>query len=202
MPKRTDRSARIVEAALRLAAERGWHRVSLADIAAECGMTVLQLYALFRSKSAILEAFHRSVDAAVLRGTEAEAGERPRDRLFDALMRRFDALKPHKAAIAALSRDAWSDPLATLCAVPTLLASMAWMLEISGVPASGLGGQLRAKLLLGLYLSVLRVWLTDESPDMMKTMAALDRRLRQAERWLGLAPGGGGEGTETVASSA
>jgi AcrR family transcriptional regulator len=206
MPKRTDRSARIIEAALRLAAERGWHRVSLADVAAEAGLTVLQLYAVFRSKGAILEAFHRGIDAAVLRGTEAEAGERPRDRLFDTMMRRFDALGSHKAAIANMARDAWTDPLATLCAVPTLLHSMSWMLEISGVPASGLAGRMRAKLLLGLYLSVLRVWLADDSADMMKTMAALDRRLRQAESWLGLAPGGeiggGREGSETVASSA
>jgi AcrR family transcriptional regulator len=201
MPKRNDRPARVVDAALRLAAARGWHAISLADIAAEAGLTVLQLYAHFRSKAAILEGFHRRIDAAVLSGTEAEAAERPRDRLFDTIMRRFDALNPHKAAISGMARDAWSDPLATLCTVPTLLHSMGWMLEISGVPASGVAGTLRAKLLLGIYLSVLRVWLADESPDMMKTMAALDRRLRQAERWLGLAPRRTQEEAETAASS-
>jgi AcrR family transcriptional regulator len=202
MPKRIDRPARIVDAALRLAGERGWHAISLADIAAEAGLTVLQLYSVFRSKTAILEAFHRGIDAAVLAGATTEAGERPRDRLFDTMMRRFDALTPHKTAITAMARDAWSDPLATLCAAPTLLHSMSWTLEISGVPTSGWSGRMRAKLLLGLYLSVLRVWLVDESPDMMKTMAALDRRLRQTERWLGLAEGRSNEGSATAASSA
>jgi uncharacterized protein YcaQ len=47
--------------------------------------------------------------------------------------------------------------------------------------------------LLGIYLSVLSVWFADDSPDMTKTMAALDARLRRAERWLGLAAGGRGE---------
>ena len=76
--------------------------------------------------------------------------------------------------------------LASLAATPSLLGSMGWMLEVSGVSATGLRGRLRVKLLLGIYLSVLRIWLADDSPDLMKTMAALDRRLRQAEPWLGL----------------
>ncbi len=194
MPRKTDRRARIVDAALRLAAERGWYGISLADIAAEARLPMLELYALFRSKTAILEAFHRRLDEAVLSGGEAEEGERPRDRLFDLLMRRFDALGPHKPAVKAMAEGAWTDPLAALAAAPALLDSMIWMLETGGVSASGLAGRLRAKLLLAIYLSVLRVWLADESPDLMKTMAALDRRLRQAERWLGLARAGSGAG--------
>jgi hypothetical protein len=31
----------------------------------------------------------------------------------------------------------------------------------------------------------MRVWLRDETPDLAPTMAALDRRLRGIERWLG-----------------
>jgi AcrR family transcriptional regulator len=193
MPKRTDRPGRIVDAALKLAAERGWNAVSLAEIASEAGLTVLQLYAVYRSKSAILEAFHRRVDEAVLGGAASAEDERPRDRLFDTLMRRFDALSPHKEAVRALARDAWADPLATLCSVPSLKRSLAWMLESSGVSATGWQGRMRVNLLLGIYLSVLRIWLADDSPDMMKTMAGLDRRLRQAESWLGLAARGGAE---------
>src|SRR5260370_10666041 len=67
---------------------------------------------------------------------------------------------------------------------------MGWMLELSGVPASGWRGRARTKLLLGIYLSVLRVWFADDTADMTKTMAALDARLRRTERWLGLAVGG------------
>ena len=189
MPRKTDRQPdRIVDAALALAAVRGWQRISLADIAAEARLTVLQVYAVFRSKAAILEAFHRRIDTAALAG-EVDEGDSPRDRLFDLLMRRFDALRPHKPAIEAMAREAWADPVAALCSANALRRSMTWMLECSGVPAAGLSGRIRSNLLLGIYLSALRVWLVDESQDMMKTMAALDRRLRQCERWLGLARG-------------
>jgi ubiquinone biosynthesis protein COQ9 len=73
------------------------------------------------------------------------------------------------------------------------------MLEASGVSTSGWRGALRVKTLAAVYLSVLRVWLDDGSPDMIKTMAVLDRRLRAAENWLGLA---GGVDDKQPASSA
>jgi hypothetical protein len=63
---------------------------------------------------------------------------------------------------------------------------MAWMLEASGVSCAGWRGLARTHLLTGIYLSVLRVWLDDDSADAMKTMAALDRRLRGAASWLGV----------------
>jgi AcrR family transcriptional regulator len=187
MARKPDPAARVVDAALALAAREGWRSVSLAAIADEAGIGILQLYSIFRSKAAILDAFHRRIDAAALVGADAAEDERPRDRLFDVIMRRFDALNAHKSAVAAIVRDAATDPLAVLCGLPALLSSMSWMLEVSGVSASGWVGRTRAKLLLGIYLSVLRVWLADDSADMTRTMAALDSRLRRAERWLGLA---------------
>jgi AcrR family transcriptional regulator len=194
-------AVRIVDAALALAAREGWRSISLAAIAAEAGMTVLELYAVYRSKAAILEAFHRRVDAATLAGAGEEGDERPRDRLFDILMRRFDALGAHKKAVAAIARDAAADPLVALCGVPALLNSIGWMLEAAGVSASGWVGRARVKLLLGIYLSVFRVWLADDSADMTRTMAALDSRLRAAETWLGLAAPAAAQPTGRAAAS-
>jgi AcrR family transcriptional regulator len=186
---------RIVDAALRLAATRGWRRLSLAEIAGAAGLGTVDVYRLFRSKTAILQAFHRRIDEAVLAGVEPapEAGERPRDLVFEALMRRFDALAPHKDAITAMAREAPSDPMTALCMAPGLLNAMAWTLESCGIPADGWSGRIRVKLLLGIYLSVLRVWLADDSPDLSRTMSVLDQRLRLAERWLGLAAAPPGE---------
>ena len=49
-----------------------------------------------------------------------------------------------------------------------------------------------------VYLNALRVWLADDTEDMAKTMAALDRGLRQAEMLIrlcgfGALPGAGGD---------
>jgi AcrR family transcriptional regulator len=175
---------RLVDAALSLAVRQGWRGTGMAAIAAEAGVPLGEAYAAASSKLALLAAFHRRIDLAALAGT-GESQEPARDRIFDALMRRFDALAPHRPALRVILRDSLGDP-AVLLGVPALLGSMVWMLEAAGVSAAGIVGRLRAHLLAGLYLSVLRVFLDDDSTDLAKTMAALDRRLRRAEGWLGL----------------
>lgn len=55
------------------------------------------------------------------------------------------------------------------------------MLTAAGISAEGWSGLLRVQGLVTLWLATLRVWLKDESEDMSKTMAALDRNLRRAE---------------------
>jgi AcrR family transcriptional regulator len=187
MPKRPDKAARIVDAALALAARGAWREAGLAAIGREAGLTLLDVYEEFRSKQAILAALRRRVDRAVL-AVESEEGERPRDRLFDTLMRRLDALSPHKEAIRALAREAAGDPLGVLRHGPALARSMAWMLEASGVDTSGWRGAARSHLLMAVWVGTVRVWLADDTSDMVKTMAALDRRLRTCEDWLGVAP--------------
>jgi AcrR family transcriptional regulator len=182
MPAAKAPGGRVIEAALALAAERGWRQV-----AAAAKLSLAELYALYPSKAAILAAFVRRIDGEVLGEGEAE-GDNPRDRLFDVVMRRFEALKPHRAGIEAILHDAGRDPLALLCGGPRLLRSMAWMLEAAGLPSHGLGGRLRAKGLAVVYLATMRVWLSDESEDLSRTMAALDKHLRRAEGLAGMCP--------------
>src|SRR5258708_1931439 len=138
---------RIIDAALALVATEGWRQVSLAAIAAAAGLPILQVYRIFRSKQAILAALYRRVDAIVLaEPPAAEADERPRDRLFDLLMRRFDALQAYKPALDVLRRELPHDPPTALCAGVSLLRSMRWMLEAADIPTSGVRGAAVASL--------------------------------------------------------
>jgi AcrR family transcriptional regulator len=175
---------RMVDAALALAERQGWRRTSMAEIAGEAGLSLAEAYAACRSKPALLAAFHRRIDGAAL-AEGSDASEPTRDRLFDLLMRRFDALAPYRAGLRAILRDSLGDP-AALLGVPALLSSMGWMLEASGISAAGWQGRLRRHVLAGAYLSVFRTFLEDDSADLARTMAALDRRLRGVGSWLGL----------------
>ena len=180
-----DTEAVVIDAAMALAAERSWHGLALADIAAAAGIGLIDLYRVFRSKPAILGALSRRIDAATIDlPTEADASAR--DRLFEVLMHRFDLLTPYKPGLKGLARDARHgrlDGLALACRLPR---SLTWILEASGVSASGLKGKVRIKLLGLVYLSTLRIWLRDDSPDLAKTMAALDKALRRVEPFLRL----------------
>jgi AcrR family transcriptional regulator len=200
---------RLINAALLLTAQHGWRGLSMAAIAAEAGLPILTLYRVFPSKPTLLCAFSRRIDETVLAApldldpAGADPDERPRDRVFDLLMRRFDALRPHRDAIEVLGRELPGDPVSALALGAALLRSMAWMLEAAGIATGGLRGAIAIKLTAGAYAATLRIWLRDDTPDLAPTMAALDRRLRGIERWLGT-PGRRGRqtGGRTAASPA
>ncbi len=182
--RRTPKEPReaIIDAALALAARQGFADTTLADIADEAGLSLAEVQRQFGSKAAIVTAFVRRIDAAVVAGTPATlASEPPRDRLFDVLMRRFDALAPHKAAVRALVLAGLSDPAMLAAAACRTACAMAWMLEAARIPTGGWRGRARVKALTLGYAGVLRAWLRDDSADNAKTMAALDRLLRRGE---------------------
>lgn len=188
--KATSRSAdpatHVIDVALGLAAEKGWRDLALGDIAAAAGLSLAGLYALYPSKAAILGAYSRSVDEAMLAEAATAEGDGPpesaKDRLFDLLMRRFDKLDAHKAGLLRIAEDNSRDPLSLACSLARLNRSMAATLEAAGISAEGLGGRVRVKGLSAVYLTGLRAWFRDDSEDKAKTMAALDRALSRAER--------------------
>jgi AcrR family transcriptional regulator len=176
---------RIIDAALARVASEGWRHLSLAAIAAAAELPILRVYRTFGSKQAILRGLYQRVDEAVLaEPPPAEPAERPRDRLFDLLMRRFDTLQPYRPTLEVLRRELPGDPVTVFCVGASLLRSMRWMLEAADIDTGGLSGALAVKLTAAAYLSAMRVWRRDNSPDLARTMAALDARLRRIERWL------------------
>ncbi len=183
MVKKADIPRHVIDTAMKLAAERGWRDLSLAEIADAAEVPLSKVHPVFPSKAAILGAFSRQIDAAVLAAEEAGAREGgAHDRLFDALMRRFDALRPYRQALGNILWAEAGDPASALCGLCRLKRSMACMLEAARLSTTGLRGALRVKALCLAYLATLRVFLRDESPDMAATMAALDRNLSHLGR--------------------
>jgi len=174
-----------IEAFLRLVAEKGYGQVALREVAEAAGLGVAEVYRLYPDKVALASAFLAKIDADVLAGVprQSDPEETARDRLFDVLMRRYDALRGHRAALAAIRRAATRDPLLALALGPALRRSMAAMLEAASLASDGLIGALRQNGLLAIDYAVSRVFDRDETPDLSKTMAALDGRLKTAERW-------------------
>jgi AcrR family transcriptional regulator len=174
-----------LDAFLGLVAEKGFANVALRDVAAAAGLGFAELYRLHPDKVSMVAAFVRRIDAQVLAGTPSltDADETARDRLFDVMMRRYDALKPYRAALREIRRAAIRDPILMLAMGPAMRRSMAAMLEAAAVSSEGLSGALRQNGLLAIHSAVSRAFDRDETVDLSKTMAALDSRLKTAERW-------------------
>jgi AcrR family transcriptional regulator len=179
---------RLIEAALNAADVRGWRRLTLAEIARDAGVGLDEAYDVYPTRLALLSDIIAWHDRAVLRPGPVDAGDNPRDRLFEVVMRRFDSLQSHRAGMRAIVRDVVRDPLALATIGPKLLLSLSWMLEAARMPANDAFAPVRAAGLGLVYLSALRVWGADDSPDLARTMAALDRGLRRAETVAGRCP--------------
>lgn len=174
-----------LDAFTRLIAEKGFANVALREVAEAAGLSLAELYKIYPDKVALASAFIARIDAKVLAGTptHSDPEETARDRLFDAMMRRYDAQRPYREALAAIRRASVRDPMLALAIGPALRRSMAAMLEAASVPSEGLTGALRQNGLLAIHAAVSRVYDKDETTDLSKTMAALDSRLKMAERW-------------------
>ncbi len=181
----------LARAALSLAANGRWKDVTLPKLAQAAGEPVSVFYqsSLWDAVDCVEEAFDRAIadDLSAL-----ESQQSVRDRLFDLIMRRFEAMEPHRAAVLAMEQGVERDP--------TLLASVhqrhvrcaRWVLALAGLEADGMTGQARAQG-LGVIIGQARAaWRGDDAGDYAKTMASLDKNLRRAEemfgRWAGFEP--------------
>jgi AcrR family transcriptional regulator len=177
---------RIVDALLTLAAEMSWDEITLPMIAARADLSLADLRDNFPSKGAILGAYARRIDRAVLDGTTAEMASEPvRERLLDIMLRRLDALAPHKAALKEIRRGLLRDPLSLAAANQLALNSWRYMLAAADIDTEGSLAPIRLQGAVLLFNRVLDVWFEDDSPDMARTMARLDRELQGAERIMG-----------------
>ena len=186
MPETMDRREMIIHAAMTCAGEKGWENTTLPDIAAAAKLSLAELHDVFMDKSDILYGFGRMIDRQVL-GDHSAGGETDscRDLLFDLIMDRFEALNDFRAGILSVLDTIKFDPKQTIFAAPHLCRSMSWMLEASGISTTGLKGAARVAGLTAIYLKTARIWAEDESVDLAKTMAALDKDLAKAEDWAG-----------------
>lgn len=184
----------VFTAAMKLAGLQGWNDTTLADIADEAGIGLDVLHQHFRSKPALLAAFVDHIDGVVLAGTDPGIGDEPvRDRLFDIYMRRFDTLTPYKDGLRAVARELPRDPAVFACFLSgPYRRSLEWTLEAARIGNWGLLQPLQIKGLGLLQATVTRTWLSDDSEDLGKTMAALDKALRRADSIAASLPFGGG----------
>lgn len=176
----------IFEAATKHLVDVGPDKFSVCEIAETLNVSSELLTPVFNDLYSFATSFGRFIDGAVVQDvptrSEDEAAldnEPARDRVFEVLMSRFDALEPYKEAVRVLAGV--KDPKFGAIITVQLPHSMALMLSLSGVAVTGFKKPLQVAGLIGIWLRTVRVWLKDDSEDMAKTMASLDKSLKDAD---------------------
>ncbi|MCS7268637.1 MAG: hypothetical protein N2038_02330 [Geminicoccaceae bacterium] len=200
--------------AWKLVAEKGWRGFSPIELARRTGRPLPEIYAVFTEPRDLLRALGHRLDAAMLDVPLAELERLSvRERLFELLMRRFEAMRPFRDGLAAAGREVWCDPALLCGTIANLERGSYWLLEASEAGLSGIWARLGRCALQIAYVRVFRVFLEDDTADLSRTMAELDKRLGELEslaRFAGFArparpapeaPAGGTEGGEAPASA-
>jgi hypothetical protein len=159
-------------------AAQGWRRANLDEAARLSGLPIEALHA-FGDRLDALVALQDHVAAEAAAGA-AQAQGSVRDRLFDGLMRGFDAAQEVRPAILAI----WAsrDPGVFLLLGARAGLHVRRLARASGIEVEGVRGRLRLAALSALIAQAFAAWRSDESADMAATMAELDRLLERAER--------------------
>jgi AcrR family transcriptional regulator len=172
---------RLIAQAMELAKTRPWREITLAEIATQAGIPLVDARKEFQAKAQILAAFSHAVDLAVLEKFPTLSQDAPRDRLFDVLITRFEVMQPYKQALKSIAGELGLDLGAALGHVRPAMKSIYWMLQAAGINGEGGMGLMRVKGVMAVYARVFPVWLDDDDAGLAKTMAALDRHLRRGE---------------------
>jgi AcrR family transcriptional regulator len=174
--RRPDQTKLIAEAALSLADNVGWERLTFKAIAGRAKISVKDVEAQFSDIWDILKWVLKRVDDETQDAVEKYLGNDWRDNLAEILMARFELAQAHRGAFASLRRAFVHHPEVAPRFVRGFYRSLNGALKLSGISkrlcqpvcVAGLGA---------VYLSLVDVWMKDTTRDLSKTMAAIDRRL-------------------------
>lgn len=178
----------LARAALSLAGSGPWREVTLIRLADAAARPVADFYgaSLWEAVDCVEEAFDRAIADNL---DQLDPKQSVRDRLFELIMRRFEAMEPHRDAVLGMEQGLDRDPTLMASAHQRHVRCARWVLAIAGLEADGMTGQARAQG-LGVIIGQARAaWRGDSAGDFAKTMASLDKNLRRAEemfgRWAG-----------------
>jgi AcrR family transcriptional regulator len=173
---------RVIDAAMTLAARRDFGDVSLTDIAHEAEISLADLRDLFPSKGAIVGGFDRRIDRQVLEAVaELNSQEPARDRLYEVLRKRLEALEPYRDALSSLSRWASRDPLIATALNRETVNSMRFMLEAAEIDCDGPVGAVKLQGLAMAWGRVLNAWFESGFSAALET---LDSEISRGERYV------------------
>lgn len=178
-PKVLDRA--LIESALHLAGEQGWHRMSLVDAARDAGLPVEHVRSRYPFKALVLLRLNRLADEAALCGDDI--GMPLREALFDLFMRRFDAFQDYRNGLRSVLHSLPRDPALAAFLGAITLESLRWIADCAGLDRRGFSGAARLQGLGMIWTHAIRAWEKDDSPDLSATMNALDQALSRAERF-------------------
>jgi ubiquinone biosynthesis protein COQ9 len=131
------------------------------------------------SKAAILRDFSRDIDGAMLLVFEKYPPEgEAHDRLFDVIIKRLEIMQPYRPVVGSVLKRRIGDPGEAAVMLQSVAITVGWIAAAAKVEEEP-AWQSWGRIGLGrAYIKAVTAWAGDDDPGLSRTMAALDRALR------------------------
>jgi ubiquinone biosynthesis protein COQ9 len=170
---------RIRQAAFALAERKPWHEITMCAIAQQSGLSITAIMRNVASKAAILRDFSRDIDGAMLLVFEKYPPEgEAHDRLFDVIIKRLEIMHPYRPVVGSVLKRRIGDPGEAAVMLQSVAITVGWIAAAAKVEEEP-AWQSWGRIGLGrAYIKAVTAWAGDDDPGLSRTMAALDRALR------------------------
>ncbi|MDV2856696.1 TetR family transcriptional regulator [Oceanimonas sp. CAM02] len=175
----------LLDTALDLALERGWHGFGLRQLADAGNMPLAELSQYYRSRDDLAEALFDRADQAML-SVQQDWQQPLHERLFSTLMVWFDYLSPYRDLIKDMLGYKLEPGHLHLQAhgITRVSRTVQWLLEATDWQAGGLRRSAGEVALTGIYLTAMASFVNDASDHFDTTETLLYGLLRRSTRLL------------------
>ena len=163
----------------------GWEEFSLEKLSTKEKIPINDLKVFFKCKNSIVDKFSRMIDKKIeskLRIDDFKDSSK-KDILFELIMMRFDEMESFKGSLVKILDVSKNKPLLISIITKNVMNTMDFFLELSNSYNNYAFDFLKKNFLFFIYSITFKTWLSDETKDLSKTMAELDKLLSTAENF-------------------
>ena len=163
----------------------GWEEFSIEKLSIREKIPLNELKIYFKCKYSIVDRFSKLIDKNIeskLRIQDFENSSK-KDILFELMMMRFDEMDEFKSSLAKILDASKNKPLLISIITKNVMNTMDFFLELSASYNNHAFDFLKKNFLFLIYSITFKTWLSDNTDELSKTMAELDRLLSAAENF-------------------
>ena len=163
----------------------GWEEFSIEKLSTRESIPLNDLKLYFKCKYSIVDKFSRMIDKNIeskLRIQDFKDSSK-KDILFELIMMRFDEMEEFKDSLTIVLDASKNKPLLISIITKNVMNTMDFFLELSNSYNNYAFDVLKKNFLFIIYSITFKTWLSDNTNDLSKTMAELDKLLSTAENF-------------------
>ena len=163
----------------------GWDKFSIEKLSTKENIAVRDLKVFFKCKYSIVDKFSIMIDKNIESKLRLEdfKDSSKKDILFELIMMRFDEMEEFKGSLAKILDVSKNKPLLASIITRNVMNTMDFFLELSNSYNNYAFDILKKNFLFFIYSITFKTWLSDDTEDLSKTMAELDKLLSTAENF-------------------